>query len=80
MLNKNFWLLFSMFFVIRVYYNMFVDWQIEKFGFTGLEDLGRIIFLSVISVLEAALIALVLSWIWTKLINKFKKMIRKNAV
>lgn len=62
-INKFFWSLFSIIFLITSYYNIFNNWELQNYRFKELEDFGTILFVFGISACESALIIVFLWWI-----------------
>ena len=61
--SKKFYrVVYSFILILTFFYNVFYDWQLQYFGFSELEDFGRIVFVLVISALQS-LIYLWLLWI-----------------
>ena len=69
-INKFYWTLFPIIFVIRGYYNVFKDWELQNYSFNELEDFGRLLFVLGISFFESALITV---FIWG-IIKLFKRI------
>lgn len=54
---------FPVLFMLITYKQIVHDWQLTRFGFDELEDVGKIIFVLGVSACEAALMTVFLWWI-----------------
>lgn len=66
-IKKFFWLLFPVILVLISYNNIFNNWELPLFGFSELEDLGRLLFVLGISACESALVTVILWWVITSM-------------
>jgi hypothetical protein len=62
-INKFFWSLFPIIFVIKSYYNIFYNWELQFNRFNELEDFGKLFLVFGISACESALIIVLIWWI-----------------
>ena len=73
-IKKFFWLLFPVILVLIGYNNIFNNWELPLFGFSELEDLGRLLLVLGISACESALVTIILWWV----IKSMKKIRKQN--
>jgi hypothetical protein len=72
-INKVYWSLFPVIFVLIGYHNIFNNWELPLYGLTELEDFGRLLFVLGISACESALVTIVLWWVITSVKNISRK-------
>lgn len=61
-INKFFWILFPVIYILSGYYNIFTSWELQFYKFNELEDFGTLLFVLVISACESAIITVFLLW------------------
>ncbi|PMC37844.1 hypothetical protein CJ195_09545 [Bacillus sp. UMB0899] len=75
-INKYYWILFSLIFVLNSQHNIFTSLELQFYRFIELEDFGLLLFALGLSALESALITVFLLWIM-KLLNRI--LIKLNS-
>lgn len=73
-INKFFWSLFPIVFVIVGYYDIVIKWKLPHYGFNELEDFGSLLFVLVISACESAIIVALILWLISFLKKLFNKL------
>ena len=75
-INKFYWIVFPVILVFIGYNNIFHNWELHLFGFSELEDIGRLLFVMAISACESALVTVFLWWV----IKSIKKISGKHNI
>ncbi|MBM7602626.1 putative membrane protein [Metabacillus crassostreae] len=75
-IKSFFWFLFPFIMVLISIQNIFNNWELNYYSFNEFEDLGRLLFVLVISACESALIIVFLWWI-LKSVKKVSKNLNK---
>lgn len=60
-LAKFYWLMLIPLFLFISYYELFINWQVQRYSFHELEDFGRYVFVSFIAFVEALIIIYILA-------------------
>lgn len=60
-LAKFYWLMLIPLFLVVSYYELFINWQVQRYSFHELEDFGRYVFVSFIAFIEALIIISILA-------------------
>lgn len=71
-INRFYWSLFPVIFVLISYKNIFYNWELQLYGFNELEDFGRLLFVLGESAFGSALVTVFLWWIINFLKRIFK--------
>lgn len=72
--NNFYWCPFTIIFIIIGYHNIFINWELQLYGFNELEDLGRLLFVLCISLCESSLITVIIWWV----IKSLKRILNKS--
>lgn len=70
--KRYYWYLFPIVMILITLNATFYGNELQHFGFSELEDFGRILFVLLVTAFESALITVFLIWLYTKLKSGFK--------
>ena len=71
-IHKSYWILMITVFIGVSYYNLFFDWQLQRFDYQEAEDFGRYVFVLAISITQ--------SFIYIQLIRPVVWLMKRIAV